>query len=1074
MGSQEPVPIVVEQGRWMWMVVHHDDATLGELAAAAAVYGAEVTDHDGHVLVDGCALQSHQLVKASGFMAGGHLGGVQHAPRSDALMGTVITLAVVAGPHAGVSFSLTPGRHVLGGAPGLSLSVVGDDVVPHALIVDVEVDELAGTTVSATHMAGPVPTWRGATITDRVPWPAGSPLELGRLHLRWSAEVAGPGMATGMATGRSQDPHDPWRMVVERRGRVIGTYTSDSTATCAESGQAWVRPPLVPAVIGAVTALAMAVVIGQPMLAWFAVSSTAATGLWWLLGALRNRRGRTRSDQARRHAHLADADRARRCRMELHDVPPTLGGERAGLWERRPARHDDVWHLTVGRGSECVGADVWWHDVPVSVDVGPGTRLGLGGAGAMALARALLAQLVTQVGPADVRLTVVANRDDGRLGDVAVLPHARSTAGHEVVIVVDPSPMDVPGRVANDASALIVVDGRDHDDCLDAWCSTVIRWDGVSTSAAVMDHAAVRATVAPAGASPGWWHEVVRTLVALRDPEAATPTPPQALVTAAASVPWCELHPDWRTVDDTIRRWGSPTGAVVARLGRSSGGTVEVDLTRHGPHALIAGTTGAGKSELLRTLVVGWAWSTAPDRLQFVLIDFKGGAAFDACLGLPHVVGVVTDLDGDLATRVLIGLRAELTRRERLLREAGVSDLERWDARQAHDPAWEPLARLVIVVDEFAALVTEFPDLMTSLVALAQRGRSLGVHVVLATQRPAGVVRDDIRANTELRICLRVADRSDAVDVVGDDRPASFDPSRPGRALMRRGAGEPIDVQVADTSAPWLTHPTRLELVDVHASAPTPASRHDSRPDPDPVSTLHTVVDMLTAAAATHAGWHTPTALWMPPLPAVLPAPAIGGDAVGLLDDPSHQRRLALQCSLHGHAVIIGGPRSGVTSTLERIAALHRSHGHDVIVLNAQCDPARGREVLEQLIAQLGGTQPVALIVDGVGIWRRRWEQDHGAAGWQLTAWWERLLAEGPAAGIVVVAGADRVASCGSMLISVATTRWIMRPLDPVDPLHLGVRWPYGPGTVVPPGRLVDAATGLTGQVYAPESSHGG
>ena len=1052
------------------MVVHDDHATMADVVAAAAEHGAEVLDDNGRLLVNGAAVPAHHMLMTSGLTAGCRLGATESASPQDPVMGAVLTLAVVAGPDAGARFPLTSGRHMVGGAPGVSVSVTGGQVAPHALIVDVELDDRSEPMVWLTHVAGPVPTRQGVDVTDSVAWPAQSPLQLGSAHLRWFIAAVEP----GPTPGRSPDPHDPWRMVVERRGRVIEARAGVSAdAHEARISQAWARPPLVPAVIGAATALTMAVVIRQPMLAWFALSSTAATGLWWLIGSLRERRRRSREHRERGHAHMADADRVRRHRVELHELVPMLSGERAGLWERRPERHDDVWQLTVGRGSEHVAADVWWHDVPVPVDVGPGTRLGVGGAGAMALVRALLAHLVTQVGPADVRLTVIAEPDDRRLADVAVLPHARSTAGHEVVIVVDPSPSVTPGRFADDATALIVVDGRHHDDSLDAWCSTVIRWDGVATSTVVTDNGVVTATVAPAGASTGWWHEVVRTLVALRDPEAVTPTTPEALRTAAATVPWHDLHTGWRTVDDTIRRWRTSTRGVVARIGRSSDGIVEVDLTRHGPHALIAGTTGAGKSELLRTLVVGWAWSAAPDRLQFVLIDYKGGAAFDACLGLPHVVGVVTDLDGDLAARVLTGLRAELTRRERLLRQAGVSDVERWEGRRDHDPTWQPLARLVIVVDEFAALVTELPDLMTSLVAVAQRGRSLGVHVVLATQRPAGVVRDDIRANTELRICLRVADRGDALDVVGDDRPAFFDRSRPGRALLRRGAVEPIDVQVADTSAPWTADPPRLELVPVHTSPmkPRPQEVHDG------ISTLGMVVETLAAAASTDPAWKAPTPLWMAPLPAVLPAPDAPGDVVGLLDDPTHQRRMPLHGPVHGHTLVIGGPRSGITCTLDRMAALHHEHGHEVIVLNADSDPADGRNMLERVVAQLDQPRPVpvpvAVVMDGVGIWRRRWEHDHGAAGWQLMAWWERLLAEGPAAGIVVVAGADRVASCGATLIAVATTRWMLRPLDPLDPLHLGVRWPYGSQTAVPPGRLVDAATGLTGQIYAPGAPQG-
>ncbi len=165
---------------------------------------------------------------------------------------------------------------------------------------------------------------------------------------------------------------------------------------------------------------------------------------------------------------------------------------------------------------------------------------------------------------------------------------------------------------------------------------------------------------------------------------------------------------------------------------------------------LVAGTTGSGKSELLQTLVGSLATNASPNDLTFVLVDYKGGAAFGACAALPHTVGLVTDLDGPLTQRALTCLDAELRRRERLLADAGAVDLA------AYRRAGHRLARLVLVVDEFATLAEELPDFVRGLVSVAQRGRSLGLHLVLATQRPEGVVSADIRANTQLRICLAV------------------------------------------------------------------------------------------------------------------------------------------------------------------------------------------------------------------------------------------------------------------------------------------------------------------------------
>ena len=192
-----------------------------------------------------------------------------------------------------------------------------------------------------------------------------------------------------------------------------------------------------------------------------------------------------------------------------------------------------------------------------------------------------------------------------------------------------------------------------------------------------------------------------------------------------------------------------------------------------------------------------------------ILVDYKGGSTFDACARLPHTVGVVTDLDDGLAQRVLVSLDAEVRRRERLLRTAGADDLTAY--RRA---VTEPLPRLVVVIDEFASLAKELPDFLGALVSIAQRGRSLGIHLVLATQRPAGVVTDDIRANTNLRIALRLQDRTDAHDVVGDALPARFPPGTAGRAALRLGPDELIVFQVGRLVE---SRPSRLDPVDRRA-----------------------------------------------------------------------------------------------------------------------------------------------------------------------------------------------------------------------------------------------------------------
>ena len=203
-------------------------------------------------------------------------------------------------------------------------------------------------------------------------------------------------------------------------------------------------------------------------------------------------------------------------------------------------------------------------------------------------------------------------------------------------------------------------------------------------------------------------------------------------------------------------------GNLRAILGQSALGTYSVDLRADGPHALVGGTTGAGKSELLQTWILGMASAHSPQRVTFLLVDYKGGSAFRDCVELPHTVGLVTDLSPHLVRRALASLSAELRYRERLLARHQAKDLLELERRGEVDAP----PSLIIIVDEFAALVQEVPGFVEGIVNVAQRGRSLGLHLILATQRPAGVIKDNLRANTNLRLALRMADESDSADVL--------------------------------------------------------------------------------------------------------------------------------------------------------------------------------------------------------------------------------------------------------------------------------------------------------------------
>lgn len=238
-----------------------------------------------------------------------------------------------------------------------------------------------------------------------------------------------------------------------------------------------------------------------------------------------------------------------------------------------------------------------------------------------------------------------------------------------------------------------------------------------------------------------------------------------------------------------VRRGRS--ASLRAVVGVASAQEFVLDLREHGPHALVGGTTGSGKSEFLQSWVLAMAAEHSPQRLTFLFVDYKGGSAFGRCTDLPHCVGLVTDLSPHLVRRALTSLRAELHRRERILSRKAVKDL--MELERSGDPEAPP--SLVVVVDEFAALVAERPEFVDGVVDVAQRGRSLGLHLVLATQRPAGVIRESLRANTNLRIALRVADEADSDDVVGSKEAASFDPAIPGRGIVKAGPGRLVSFQ---------------------------------------------------------------------------------------------------------------------------------------------------------------------------------------------------------------------------------------------------------------------------------------
>ncbi|PPS87891.1 FtsK/SpoIIIE domain-containing protein [Streptomyces sp. MH60] len=462
--------------------------------------------------------------------------------------------------------------------------------------------------------------------------------------------------------------------------------------------------------------------------------------------------------------------------------------------------------------------------------------------------------------------------------------------------------------------------------------------------------------VRPDFVTPAWCLRLARSLSALRDISGETED--SALPGASRLLDVLQLEPP--TADAIGARWRMGGQSTMAVVGESYDGPFGIDMRKDGPHGLIAGTTGSGKSELLQTIVAALAVANTPENMTFVLVDYKGGSAFKDCVKLPHTVGMVTDLDAHLVERALESLGAELKRREHILAAADAKDIEDYQDLVRRDPSHAPVPRLLIVIDEFASMVRDLPDFVTGLVNIAQRGRSLGIHLLLATQRPSGVVSPEIRANTNLRIALRVTDGGESSDVIDSPEAGHISKNTPGRAYVRLGHSSLVPFQsgrvggrrpgAADPTAlaPWVGPLGWEDLGRAALTKPKTESRED-----DEITDLKVLVDAVREANRSMGipAQHSP---WLPALDEMLlldeiEVPALAGAAPGKLppapygieDLPSDQARrpVVVDFASFGHLMIGGAPRSGRSQVLRTIAgSLARTHSTaDVHLYGIDC-----------------------------------------------------------------------------------------------------------------------------------------
>ncbi len=1130
------------------------------------------------LFVDGRAVPESTGIGTSGLRAGSTITTLDEteSPPRDA----VVQLVQVAGHGAGARRWLTPGRYRIGvgrrvSAPELDQAPVDDPMFE----IDVAAD--AGVGVRPVD-PGLRLDGVGLTAEAATAWGNGL-LDVGGRVFELRRGDPRPTIAAGHRFGAvgidgTAAFNRPPRRSLEAEPPPLEVPDGGESVRVAQPF------PMLAVLAPLPIAVAMALLWGNPWLLLIGLLSPVTAGANWISGRRNHRLDgptSTRADTAgvaeftemvgRRHRE--EVGRRRSAHPDLAaavDLATSAGVE---LWQRRPD-HPDAFQLAFGladldftpplahtgrslaSAASIVDAQGPLPAVPVVADLLHERGVGIVGNADFrrALARGLMLEAAVGHGPADLDVVVLTSPERCEAWEWAKwLPHTRP-GGWPRVFVTDeqvngwasavtsgwerPSPTTIPSHLT-----LVVVDEptwwrertaplrplladptlplrfvalTDAVEDVPAACTTVIAEQ--ASGDVVVEYLTERRHVdgvRPLLASQTLANDAARRLAPLDDPD----VPVVSESSLPSAVPLLGLLGfDRPNAHVLASRWTSarhPHPRV--QIGVTGSGPLVIDLVDDGPHALIAGATGAGKSELLRSLIVGLAAELPPDEINFVLVDGTGGSGFGACAELPHTVGLVTDLDKHLAGRVLRCLRAELHHREGVLRDAGVSSLD--DHRQL--AVADPLPRLVLVIDEFASVAAELPEFVPSLVDIAQRGIGLGMHMVLATQRPADVLDDEIKANTNLRIALRVQDDGDSRDVLGSNDAALLPRRTPGRGYARRGAGDLVMFQSAYSSGVAVADAATDEhVVDVRPFVVgrelTPMENRLVRSSLDPKSAavVPTDLDRLVAAIAAAAADLEQTGqrrLFPDPLPTSLPYDEFNrrhpGDGVpfALVDFPDEQRQDAAWWipGADGSLLVYGLEGAGTSSLLVTLAlGLAERHAADdahLFCIDADTGtlaplaalPHTGavvgvddlervhrvavylssvlthrKTLAEQLdpVAVRAGEPTIVLMIDDLASLRRQLDDRHDLEGtWAML---DEVIRDGRSFGMCAVVTAKQERAVPTSIAARIPDRLVMRLDDRTGYAGFGLRPDDLPEFV--PGRAVRPSDKVELQVVEP------